>query len=88
MANVREAADQIQEMIQDWIDANDLDETLEDAHEIPRAVQAAFSAYAEKLREDTNLAEQIPEAFAEAADSMAGVADALHEKTTFGVQRS
>lgn len=88
MANVREAADQIQEMIQDWIDANDLDETLEDAHQIPRAVQAAFANYAEKLREDTNLGEHIPEAFAEAADGMSGLADALHEKTTFGVQRS
>jgi hypothetical protein len=88
VANVTEAADQIKEMIQEWIDANDLDETLEGAHEIPRAVQEAFASYAERLREDTNLAEHIPEAFAQAAADIQGVADALHEKTTFGVQRS
>lgn len=88
MANVHEAADQIKEMVQEWIDANDLDQTLEDLHEIPRAIEDAFSNYAEKLREDTNLGDHISEAVAEAASDMAGVADKLHEAIDFGVQRN
>lgn len=88
MANVREAADEIQGMIQNWIDANDLDQTLEDLHEIPRAIQAAFSNYAEQLRESTNLKEGIPEAIAQAGAQMNGIADGLQETIQYGVQRS
>ena len=88
MADVHEAADQIKDMITQWIDANDLDQTLEDLHEIPRAVQEAFGHYAERLREDTNVKESIPEAVAEASASMSGIADQLQEAIGFGVQRS
>jgi len=88
MADVHSAADQIREMISGWFDANDLDETVEHAHELPRALEGEFAFFAEKLRENTNLDPRIADAFAEAASSMAGIADALHEKTTFGVQQS
>lgn len=88
MADVHSAADEIRGMIQNWIDANDLDETLEHAHEFPRAVQDSFSHYAEQLRENTNLDRRIADAFDEAASAMAGIADQLHEQTTFGVQQS
>lgn len=88
MANVHEAADGIKEMILQWIDANDLDQTLEDLHEIPRAVQEAFRQYSDRLRDDTNLSERIPEAIAEASAAMSGIADQLRETISFGVQRS
>jgi hypothetical protein len=75
-------------MITNWLDANDLDETLENLHEFPRAMQAAFHQYSEQLREHTNLAERIPEAVAEASGRMSGIADELQQAITFGVQRS
>ena len=87
MANVAEAADEIQTMIQNWIDANDLDQTLEDLHQIPRAIQEAFSHYAEQLRESTNLAERLPDAIEEAGAQMSGIADSLQEAIRFGVQQ-
>jgi hypothetical protein len=88
MADVHAVADEIRGMIHSWIDANDLDETVEHAHELPRAVQEEFAAFAEQLRESTNLDPRIADAFEEAASSMAGTADQLHEQTTFGVQQS
>ena len=88
VANVHDAADQISEMIRNWMDANDLDQTLEDLHEIPRAIEGAFSRYAEQLSEDTNLKESIPEAVREAAAAMAGIADELQQEIRFGVQQS
>lgn len=88
MADVHSAADDIKGMIRQWIDANDLDKTLEDLHYVPRAIQEAFRDYAERLREDTHLTERIPEAIAEAAAAMAGIADQLQETISFGVQRS
>ena len=88
MANVIEAADQVRQTIGQWMDANDLDSTLEDLHEFPRAVQETFSHLAEQLREHTNLKEGISEAVMEAANGMAGIADSLREAIGFGVQRS
>jgi len=88
VANVTEAADEIQTMIQDWIDANDLDQTLEDLHQIPRAIQEAFSHYAEQLRESTNLKESIPDAIEEAGAAMNGIAEGLREAIQYGVQQN
>jgi hypothetical protein len=88
MADIHAYTDEIRGAIHDWIDANDLDGTVEHAHEFPRAIQEEFAAFAERLRESTNLAPRIAEAFEEAASSMAGIADQLHEQTTFGVQQS
>lgn len=88
MANVHDAADEIKQMIQNWMDANDLDQTLEDLHEIPRAIQDAFSRYADKLREDTHLQASIPDAVDEAAAAMAGIGDELQHEIQYGVQRN
>jgi hypothetical protein len=88
MADVHAVADEIRGTIHNWSDANGLDETVEHAHEFPRAIQDEFAAFAEKLRESTNLDPRIADAFEEAASSMAGIADQLHEQTTFGVQQS
>ena len=88
MADVHAVADEIRSTIHSWTDANDLDGTVEHAHELPRAVQDEFAAFAERLRESTNLDSRIADAFDEAASSMAGIADQLHEQTTFGVQQS
>jgi hypothetical protein len=87
MADVQGASDQIKELVQDWIDANDLDETLENLHYFPRAMEEAFSNFAEKLREDTQLGEHIPEAVAEAGSDMNGIADKLQQAIDYGVQR-
>lgn len=88
MARVGDAADDIRNAIVGWADANDWDETLEHLHEIPRAIQEAFSQYAELLRENTNLKDSIPEAVADAASAMAGIADNLRQEIQFGAQRS
>lgn len=88
MANVADAAQEIKQTIVQWMDANDLDQTLEDLHEIPRAIQDAFLQYADQLRDNTNLAERIPEAISEAGSSMAGIADELQQTIRFGVQQS
>ena len=88
MADVNAVSDEIRNTIHDWADANDLDTTVEGAHELPRAVQEEFAAFAERLRENTNLDPRIADAFDEAASAMAGVADNLHKQTTFGVQQS
>jgi GTP cyclohydrolase I len=88
MADVQAAADEIEGMVRQWMDANDLDETLEGLHQIPRAVQKAFNHLAEKLSEDTNLADRVHEAVAEAGTRMTGIADELQDQLTFGVQRS
>ena len=88
MADVNAVSEEIRNTIHDWADANDLDTTVEGAHELPRAVQEEFAAFAERLRENTNLDTRIAEAFDEAASGMAGIADSLHEQTTFGVQQS
>lgn len=88
MADVQAAADEIEGMIRQWMDANDLDETLEGLHEIPRAFQKALAHLSEELSENTNLADRIPEAVAEAGARMTGIADELQSQLTFGVQRS
>lgn len=88
MADVHAVADEIQGLIQEWVDANDLDQTLEGLHEIPRAIQSAFGHLAEQLRENANLAERIPESIMEEAGNMGGSADRLREAIGFGVQRS
>lgn len=88
MADVSGAADDIRSMVQNWFDANDLDQTLENLHEFPRAIQEAFSALADQLRENSNLAERIPDAVQEAAGQMTGIAESLQEALGFGVQRS
>lgn len=88
MAQVGDAAEDIKSTIIGWADANDWDETLEHLHEIPRAIQEAFSQYADRLREDTNLKDSIPEAVDDAASRMAGIADHLQQEIQFGAQRS
>lgn len=88
MARVGDAADDIKGAIVSWADANDWDETLEHLHEIPRAIQEAFGQYADQLRDNTNLKDSIPDAVAEAASRMAGIADDLQQEIRFGAQRS
>jgi methyl-accepting chemotaxis protein len=88
MADVHAAADEIKGMIRQWFDANDLDQTLEGLHEIPRAVQESFKQLADELSENTNLSDRIHEAVAEAGARMTGIADELESQLTFGVQRS
>lgn len=88
MANVSEAADQLRELVQNWADANDLDQTLEDLHEWPRAMQEALHNYAENLRENTNLGEHIPDVIEEAGADMQGIADKLKETIQYGVQQN
>lgn len=88
MADVHSATDDIRNTVQNWMDANDLDQTLEDLHHIPRSVQVMFREFAEKLREDTNLDPRIAEAVDEAGAQMQGIADGLQEEIGFGVQRS
>lgn len=88
MADVKDAVDDIQGTVQNWMDANDLDQTLEGLHEIPRGVQAMFSNFAERLREDTHLDPDLAEAVAEAGAQMNGIADMLEERIGFGVQRN
>jgi methyl-accepting chemotaxis protein len=88
MADVHAASDEIKSLVNEWTDANDLDQTLEDLHYIPRAVQEALAHYAEQLRESTQLAPHIADAVEEAASGMAGIADSLQEQIRYGVQQN
>lgn len=88
MSDVHSAADGIKETVLEWTDANDLDTTLEDFHELPRALEDAMHDYAQRLRENTNLSDHIPEAIEEAASQMAGIADHLKEAIQYGVQQN
>ena len=89
MAEVREAAEQIREMAaSDFHDSNHAHDVLVELSDIIAAAEETVRAVGEKVREAPGITNDYAEAADEAAGSLSGIADQLHERIGEGIVRS
>lgn len=86
MASASAAADAVGEINLDWDEANGLDEILRNIADVVHALHERVQVLGEKV-EETALRDSYGEAIKEAASSLTGIADHLHDTVGGGVLR-
>jgi hypothetical protein len=86
MATAQQAADAIGDINIDWDDANELDEVVKHISQVIHALREKVQRLADGV-DETALRETYGQAIGEAAGSLGGVAEQLHETIGGGVLR-